>query len=53
MAGDDGAWTLEIEMQPGIHEVTYVIDGEVVLPPGAGTTVGDGFGGLNAVVVVP
>jgi len=49
----EGMWTLEVDLPPGRYEVVYVVDGEVVLPPGAPAIVEDGLGGRSAVIFVP
>jgi hypothetical protein len=48
----EGMWTVTLRVEPGLHEVVYLIDGWTVTPPGAPVTVEDGFGGRNALVVV-
>lgn len=40
-------------VEPGRHEYTLIVDGEPLRPPGAPRYVRDGFGGENAVLVVP
>jgi hypothetical protein len=50
---ESGLWTLETDLEPGRHEVVYMIDGKAVTPPGAGPVTDDGFGGKNAVLVIP
>lgn len=49
----DGMWTLELDLQPGRYEIIYIVDGETVTPRGAPSYSDDGFGGRNAVIVVP
>lgn len=49
---DSGLWRTTMELPPGRHEITYVIDGEPVVPPGAALYADDGFGGTNAVIVI-
>lgn len=48
-----GMWSVTIPLPPGRHEYKFVIDGEEWIPdPGNSTTVDDGFGGSNSVIVV-
>jgi hypothetical protein len=49
----DGMWTLELDLEPGRHEIVYVVDGETVTPENAPAYAADGFGGKNAVIHVP
>lgn len=49
----DGVWTGRIEVEPGVHEYMFVIDGtEWVTDPGAESYRDDGFGSRNAVLTV-
>lgn len=49
--GDD--WTARVRLAPGAHHYGFrAADGTFFTPPGA-PTVDDGFGGTNAVLVVP
>lgn len=48
----DGWWTVELDVDPGRYEYSYVVDGEWVTPPEAAITVDDGFGGRNGVLEV-
>lgn len=49
-----GVWIGQVELPPGVHEYTFVIDGsEWVADPRAVLQVDDGFGQLNSIVVVP
>jgi len=50
---EDGSWTLELDLEPGRHEVVYLVDGETVTPENAPAYAPDGFGGKNAVILVP
>lgn len=50
---DGGIWTLEIPLNPGIHQYMFIVDGEVwVTDPHAGEYRDDGFGYRNSVVKV-
>ncbi len=48
-----GVWTVTIPLPPGRYEYKFLLDGERWIPdPGNTERVDDGFGGVNAVVVV-
>ncbi len=47
----DGLWTLELEVGPGLYEFLYMVDGEAVSPPGVQLVL-DGMGGRNGLVLV-
>jgi hypothetical protein len=49
----DGWWEITVRIEPGIHQYAFVIDGKWVTPPMADTTVDDGFGGRNGLLVIP
>lgn len=52
-ADGDGVWTGRFEVEPGVHEYMFVIDGtEWVTDPGAESYRDDGFGSRNAVLTV-
>lgn len=48
----DGWWSRRVTLPVGEHQFAYVIDGEVVTPPEADSTVADGFGGRNGLLRV-
>lgn len=49
----DGVWTGRIPLEPGVHQYMFVIDGsEWMTDPHAQRYADDGFGNLNAVLVV-
>jgi len=48
-----GVWHAAYEVTQGNHAYSYVVDGAVVLPPGAAAYVPDGLGGQNALIQVP
>ena len=50
--GKPGLWELRVDVPPGSHEYTFIVDGSPFLPPEAGSRVSDGFGGENGVVTV-
>jgi anti-sigma factor RsiW len=48
-----GTWTARLKLTPGVHQYSFVIDGASwVLDPGAKTTLADGFGGKNSVIII-
>jgi len=50
----DGEWTVLLNLAPGRYEYKFVIDGVKWIPdPKNKTTVDDGFGNRNSVIVVP
>ncbi|HSJ09271.1 MAG TPA: isoamylase early set domain-containing protein, partial [Longimicrobiales bacterium] len=51
--GENGEWTLETVLEPGVYHYSFVIDGETwMVPPDASGLVDDGFGRKNATLVV-
>jgi hypothetical protein len=48
----DGSWELELELDGGIYEYSFFIDGRAVEPPPEVPRVEDGFGGHNRILVV-
>lgn len=52
-ANHEGRWTARLKLPPGVHQYAFVIDGSTWVPdPGAKTTLADGFGGRNSVIIV-
>lgn len=48
-----GSWSALLKLPPGVHQYSFVIDGTTWVPdPGAKTTIDDGFGGRNSVIIV-
>ena len=54
MRYDAGAkvWVLEAELPPGDHEYMFLVDGRPVADPRARLTRDDGFGNVNAILIV-
>jgi 1,4-alpha-glucan branching enzyme len=52
VAVGDGRWTKTLELEPGMHEYLFVIDGRWVADPGSAVTVPNPFGGINCCVNV-
>jgi len=48
----EDTWTISVDLPPGRHEYMFVIDGRWVTDPQAPAHADDGFGNLNAVVVI-
>jgi hypothetical protein len=49
-----GIWTGDIALPPGVHQYTFVVDGnEYLADPSAVLQVDDGFGQTNSILVVP
>ena len=49
----EGRWTARLKLPPGVHQYSFVIDGSTWVPdPGAKTTLADGFGGRNSVMII-
>ena len=49
---DPGVWTVVVPLDPGIHQYSFVVDGERWIPDPAAPSVNDGFGGLNSRIAV-
>lgn len=49
---EDGWWEAVLELQPGVYEYKFVVDGNWIPDPNAFAYTDDGFGGLNAVIEV-
>jgi hypothetical protein len=48
----DGVWVLEAQLPPGDHEYMFLVDGRPVSDPRARLTRDDGFGNVNAILIV-
>ena len=44
---EDGIWEAVLELNPGIYEYKFIVDGNWVIDPNAFAYVDDGFGGKN------
>ena len=49
---EPGVWTVVIPLDPGIHQYSFVVDGERWMPDPAAPAVNDGFGGKNSRIAV-
>jgi hypothetical protein len=45
-------WELAISLPAGSHQYAFLVDGELLTPPDANSTVKDGFGGRNGLITV-
>ena len=52
VAVGDGHWIKTLELEPGMHEYLFVIDGRWLADPGSKITVPNPFGGINCCVHV-
>lgn len=52
MEGRGDRWQLTLVLPPGLHHFGFLVDGEWAVPPNAPGLVDDGWGRLNASVVV-
>lgn len=48
-----GRWTIEVTLEAGQYEYSYLIDGVPTTPEEAEIRRDDGFGGVNGVLIVP
>lgn len=49
----EGRWTARLKLPPGVYQYSFVIDGSTWVPdPGAKTSLADGFGGQNSVIII-
>jgi hypothetical protein len=49
---DEGAWTVTLRLPRGRYEYAFVVDDQIIPDPVAGIYQDDGFGNLNAVLMV-
>jgi 1,4-alpha-glucan branching enzyme len=52
IATGDGRWVKTLELEPGMHEYLFVVDGRWMADPGSAVTVSNPFGGINCCVNV-
>ncbi len=53
MAGQDGAWSLTLDLAPGDYQYKFVVDGQWTQDKTNPEAAEDGFGGKNSVAKVP
>ena len=49
---EPGVWTVVVPLDPGVHQYSFVVDGERWIPDPAAPAVKDGFGGMNSRIAV-
>lgn len=49
---EPGVWTVVVPLAPGVHNYSFVVDGERWIPDPAAPAVRDGFGGVNSQLAV-
>lgn len=50
--GRAGTWTVVVPLTPGVHNYSFVVDGDRWVPDPMAPAVSDGFGGLNSQLAV-
>jgi maltoporin len=50
--GEDGVWSVTIKLKPNTYQYKFVVDGKWTPDPDAASTVDDGYGGKNAILIV-
>lgn len=49
---EPGVWMVVVPLDPGVHQYSFVVDGERWIPDPAAPAVHDGFGGVNSRIAV-
>jgi 1,4-alpha-glucan branching enzyme len=52
IATGNGRWVKTLELEPGMYEYLFVVDGRWMADPGSAITVSNPFGGINCCVNV-
>ena len=47
-----GIWTVVVPLTPGVHDYSFIVDGEKWVPDPAAPAMADGFGGMNSRIAV-
>ena len=47
-----GVWTIVVPLQPGVHDYSFIVDGQRWVADPAAPAIEDGFGGVNSRVAV-
>lgn len=47
-----GVWTIVVPLQPGVHDYSFVVDGDKWTPDPSAPPTADGFGGTNSRIAV-
>jgi len=49
---EPGVWTIVVPLTPGVHDYSFIVDGEKWVPDPAAPARADGFGGMNSRIAV-
>jgi hypothetical protein len=49
---EPGVWTVVVPLKPGVHDYSFIVDGEKWTPDPAAPAMADGFGGMNSRIAV-
>jgi hypothetical protein len=49
---EPGVWTVVVALKPGVHDYSFIVDGEKWIPDPAAPAMADGFGGMNSRIAV-
>lgn len=49
---EPGVWTIVVPLKPGVHDYSFIVDGEKWIPDPAAPAMADGFGGMNSRIAV-
>lgn len=49
---DPGVWTVVVPLTPGVHDYSFIVDGNTWVPDPAAPAKSDGFGGVNSRISV-
>jgi hypothetical protein len=49
---EPGVWTVVVPLKPGVHDYSFIVDGEKWIPDPAAPAMADGFGGMNSRIAV-
>jgi hypothetical protein len=49
---EPGVWTIVVPLKPGVHDYSFIVDGEKWMPDPAAPPMADGFGGMNSRIAV-
>jgi len=49
---EPGVWTIVVPLKPGVHDYSFVVDGDKWTPDPSAPPTADGFGGVNSRIAV-
>ena len=49
---EPGVWTIVVPLTPGVHDYSFIVDGNTWVPDPAAPARSDGFGGMNSRIAV-